>query len=205
MPVLLHLTAEEPFSHLRQDTDEGYDLRLATREDGSAVDATVEARNYFGLRHGLETLSQLFGWNARRRCLQAHQSAEVTGDRPEYHHRGVMVDTSRHFVPLRILAKVVDGMAANKLNHLHWHITDATSFPLELDSVPELARYGAYSEEQTYSPEEVRRLVDYATARGVKVVPELDMPRHAANGWQFGPVQGLGDLALCINELNPRY
>ncbi len=134
---------------------------------------------------------------------QMHRSASIT-DSPSYFHRGIMVDTSRHFVPVPVLARVLDGMAASKMNHFHWHITDAVSFPLYLPSVPQLSRYGAYSPDRVYMPEDVKFLVEYAAARGIKVVPEVDMPRHAANGWQFGPGEGLGDLALCVNEFAPR-
>ncbi len=60
-------------------------------------------------------------------------------DSPVYRFRGLMVDTSRHYQELRILKLIVDGMAASKLNVLHWHIVDADSFPLYLESAPELA------------------------------------------------------------------
>ena len=76
-------------------------------------------------------------------------------------------------------------MSYNKLNVFHWHITDTHSFPLHLKSVPELARYGAYSPEKTYSAKDVADLVNYARVRGVKVMPEFDAPAHVGNGWQF--------------------
>ena len=69
-------------------------------------------------------------------------------------------------------------MSYNKLNVFHWHITDTHSFPLHLKSVPELARYGAYSPEKTYSAKDVADLVNYARVRGVKVMPEFDAPAH---------------------------
>ena len=86
---------------------------------------------------------------------------------------------------MRILRKVVDGLSYNKMNVFHWHITDSHSFPLELpNSIPELAQYGAYSKHKTYSPEQVKELVEYARVRGVKVLPEFDAPAHVGNGWQ---------------------
>jgi hexosaminidase len=62
-----------------------------------------------------------------------------------------------------------------------------------------MSKYGAYSGSEIYSPKDVRDLVLYARLRGVKVVPELDAPAHAGNGWQWGSSEGLGELSLCVN------
>ena len=63
------------------------------------------------------------------------------------------------------MKKIVDGLSYNKMNIFHWHITDTHSFPLKLKSVPELAQYGAYSQEKTYSASDVKELVEYARGR----------------------------------------
>ena len=76
------------------------------------------------------------------------------------------------------MPKVVDSLSFSKMNVFHWHITDTQSFPLNLPSLPEFSRYGAYSSDKVYSPEEVRDLVTYARERGVRVIPELDAPAH---------------------------
>ena len=88
------------------------------------------------------------------------------------------------------------------MNVFHWHITDTHSFPLKLKSVPELAEYGAYSPEKTYSGSDVRELVEYARVRGVKVLPEFDAPAHVGNGWQFAEKNHpeWGKLAVCVNQ-----
>jgi len=88
------------------------------------------------------------------------------------------------------------------LNVFHWHITDTHSFPLELNSIPELAQYGAYSPEKRYSASDVKDLVEYARVRGVKVVPEFDAPAHVGNGWQFAEKNHpeWGKLAVCVNQ-----
>lgn len=104
----------------------------------------------------------------------------------------------------RITSQVLEGMAHNKLNIFHWHMTDSVSFPVQLPQVPELAEYGSYSPEKVYSVQDMTDLVDFAKVRGIKIIPELDTPRHAANGWQFGEITGLGKLGLCINLLNNR-
>jgi len=99
-------------------------------------------------------------------------------DAPRFLHRGLLVDSSRNFLPVQALLKTIEAMAMSKMNVLHWHIVDAPSFPLRLASVPSLAR-GAYSPAHTYSPEDIRKIVEFAAERGVRVLPEIDMPGHA--------------------------
>lgn len=82
-----------------------------------------------------------------------------TSDAPRYSHRGVLLDTARHFLPLGALLRTVDAMAASKLNVLHWHATDSHAFPLLLPSAPQLARLGAYSTKEVYSPAAVASLL----------------------------------------------
>lgn len=110
-------------------------------------------------------------------------------------------------------------MAMNKLNTFHWHFSDTQvkydfdlvqldhhhfhsffqSFPLKLPTVPQLAEYGAYYDDQVYLLEDLVELELHAKLLGIRILPELDTPAHAANGWQFGEIQGLGKLGLCIN------
>lgn len=133
---------------LTLDTDETYNLTIKSGVD--FINVTISGRNYYGARHGLETLSQLISWNNKEGHYQMHKTAEIIDDSPSYRYRGVMVDTARNFMPVEKIKKVIDGMAHNKLNVLHWHISDAVSFPMELKSVPQLAYYGAYSPQQVY-------------------------------------------------------
>ncbi|KFB43109.1 AGAP012453-PA-like protein [Anopheles sinensis] len=86
------------------------------------------------------------------------------------------------------------------MNVLHWHITDTQSFPVVLELVPEASEFGAYSAEAIYTQEDIEDLAQYAKYLGIRIILEFDAPSHAGNGWQWGPLQGLGDLALCINE-----
>lgn len=115
-------------------------------------------------------------------------------DMPRFPHRGLLIDTSRNFLPVESLLQTITAMAASKLNVLHWHIIDAPSFPLDLPSSPSLARLGAYSPHQTYSKEEVLRIVTFAAARGVRVLPELDMPGHS-----FSWSHAVPHLITCAN------
>ena len=165
------------------------------------ITVRIEAQTYFGARHGLETLSQMINYDELTGALITYNRAHVE-DAPEYAHRGLLIDTSRNYFNMDILRNIIDGMSYNKLNVFHWHLTDTHSFPLKLKSVPELAFYGAYSPEKTYSAEDVRGFVEYARVRGVKVVPEFDAPAHVGNGWQFAEKKNpeWGKLAVCVNQ-----
>lgn len=101
-------------------------------------------------------------------------------DRPWKPWRGISLDTARHWLPVTGVYSLLDGMEASKLSVLHWHISDAQSFPLNLTRHPEIAQQGTWSVDKVYSPADVRAIVSYAAARGVRVVPEVDMPAHAA-------------------------
>lgn len=80
----------------------------------------------------------------------------------------------------------MDAMLATKLNVLHWHITDSDSFPIYLPSHPNLTIYGAFSPEETYSQSDVEEIVDYAIARGIIIIPEIDSPAHVTS-WALAP------------------
>ena len=97
-------------------------------------------------------------------------------DRPLYPHRGLMLDTGRTYFPVSDILRTIDAMAANKINVFHWHITDSQSFPIELPSEPQLAEKGAYGEDMRYTVKDVKRIVEFAMSRGVRVVPEIDSP-----------------------------
>ena len=93
-------------------------------------------------------------------------------------------------------------MAANKLNTFHWHITDSHSFPMYLNSLPLMHFYGAYSPDKVYKPEDIREIVEYGRIRGIRVMPEFDAPAHVGNGFQWGELNGLGKLAVCVNQVS---
>ncbi|XP_039435009.1 chitooligosaccharidolytic beta-N-acetylglucosaminidase [Culex pipiens pallens] len=190
------LTAE---TKLKWSTNESYELHIATHED--TVHAKIIAGTVFGARHGLETLSQLTTERSYQdgSCLVILSEAQIT-DSPIYPHRGFLLDTARNFISLRGIKRQLDGMASVKLNVFHWHITDSQSFPLELVSFPQVTRLGAYSAKQIYSQAEVRETFEYARFRGIRVILEFDAPAHAGNGWQWGPSEGYGNLAVCINQ-----
>lgn len=80
-----------------------------------------------------------------------------------------MIDSSRHFQPISMMKKMIDGLMFNKMNVLHWHITDEDSFPMEIGAVPELAQAGAVG--GVYTINDVKGLIQYAKTRGVRLIP----------------------------------
>ena len=184
------------------DVDESYSLSLDSEKDvKNMYKVNIKAKNYFGARHGLETLSQLISYKEEHDSLQMHTFAMIE-DKPMYPHRGIILDTSRNFFSVEILKRVIDGLSYNKMNVFHWHLTDTHSFPLEIKSIPELTEWGAYSKHQIYSQKDIKEIVEYARIRGVKVLPEFDAPAHVGNGWQFAEEKHpeWGRLAVCVNQ-----
>ena len=200
--VYVNVVISSEYAYPSLDTAESYSLTL-NAPVGSVLQVQISAATYQGARHGLETLSQMISWNALTDLYQIHRTAVIALDGPEYPHRGISIDTARNFMPVDYLKRVIDGMSHNKLNVFHWHLTDGQSFPISLPRRPKLAQYGAYSSSMTYSDSDIRDIVAYAELRGIAVIPELDSPAHAGNGWQFGEVDGLGPLALCVNADHP--
>lgn len=161
---------------LNSETDESYRLNITS--NSNQISAQINAETPFGARHALETLSQLMVKitdDKRRTGLVIITKAEIN-DKPFYQHRGLLVDTARHFIPLETIYRILDGMALNKMNVFHWHITDSQSFPLETKRVPQMFWYGAFSSEKVYRQAEINALVKYAKYRGIRVIFELDAP-----------------------------
>jgi hexosaminidase len=155
------------------DTDETYSISV------SANKIKLQARTIFGTLHGLETLKQL---------VQAQDGNYVIPvvdiiDSPRFPWRGFMLDVSRHFMPLPVIYRTLDGMAAVKLNVFHWHLTDDQGFRIESKRFPLLTSKG--SDGLFYTQEEVRAVIAYASARCIRVVPEFDIPGHVTS-WLVG-------------------
>ncbi|KAK4883774.1 hypothetical protein RN001_000045 [Aquatica leii] len=184
---------------LHFDTDESYSLTLKTIKTDLVV--IIKATTFFGARHGFETLSQLIWWDEYTHggTLKVLKGALIN-DSPMFSYRGLMLDTARNFIPVVKIKKVLVGMAANKLNVFHWHITDSQSFPFRSIRVPKMSAFGAYGRDMVYHPDDIKDIVNYALVRGIRVVIEIDTPAHAGNGWNWGPSEGLGELAVCVNE-----
>ncbi|XP_043287716.1 probable beta-hexosaminidase fdl isoform X2 [Venturia canescens] len=199
--LIIYLSAGDAKSaKLALDTDESYKLEVTLK--GKLLEAKIVGRSFYGVRHGLETLSQMIWWDetaGRHGALRILSNARID-DKPMFHYRGLLIDTGRQFFPIEQLKRVLDGMAASKLNTFHWHLTDSQSFPFDSALFPQMARWGAYSGDQVYTPEDVKDLVDYGRVRGVRIIVEIDSPAHAGAGWQWGTEHGFGDLALCVDQ-----
>ncbi len=151
--------------------DEGYQLRIA------AGAATLRAAAPAGLFYGTQTLRQLVmdqldGNNRLRRPL-ALPCLEIV-DKPRYSWRGFMLDCCRHYFPPSFIKSCLDRMALHKLNRFHWHLTEDQAWRIEIAKYPGLTAAAPF-----YSRQEIRDIVDYAAARFITVVPEIEMPGHA--------------------------
>lgn len=166
---------------------------------GDQVTVRISGVTVFGVRHGLETFSQLMTADICDAGVLLVKSARIE-DRPSYKHRGLLLDTARNFIPMPDIKRTIDGMSASKMNVFHWHITDSQSFPLEVPSLPQFTDYGCYGPNFTYSPNDIGEIIWYAKLRGIRVIMEIDAPSHVGNGWNWGPEYGLGDLAVCVNK-----
>ena len=198
----LYITVELTGSKQRlglNTTDEQYTLKVDTVDDSTQI--AISAPTYFGARHALETLSQLIEYDENEEVLMIVDTADIS-DKPAYPYRGILLDTSRNYYSVESLKRVLDAMSQNKLNTFHWHVTDSNSFPIVLKSLPKVAYYGAHSGSQVYTAEDVRELVEYGRIRGIRVLPELDAPAHVAHGWQWGPQENLGNLAVCVDRVS---
>lgn len=153
--------------------DESYTLQVTDRQ------ALLRASTVTGAIRGLETLLQLHGADATGHFLQG---AAIT-DAPRYPWRGLLVDVSRHFQPVSAIEQILDGMAALKLNVLHWHLSEDQGFRVESRTFPRLHELG--SDGQYYRHDEIRHVVAYAADRGIRVVPEFDVPGHTT-AWFVG-------------------
>ncbi|XP_017780356.1 PREDICTED: chitooligosaccharidolytic beta-N-acetylglucosaminidase [Nicrophorus vespilloides] len=185
---------------LNWETDESYELK------SNNLFWKINAATVFGARHGLESLSQLIAaYNAQDKIGLVTVANVHIVDKPFYKHRSLMIDTGRNFLTVETIKRQIDAMASSKLNILHWHITDSQSFPYVSVRVPNLSRFGSFSENQVYNPQDIKELRDYAKIRGIRILMEIDAPSHAGNGWQWGPHKALGNLSVCVNKQPWRY
>ena len=151
------------------DEDESYKLTVA------ASGAQLSAATDVGAMHGMETLLQL----ADMREGACRLPAVTIDDVPRFRWRGLHLDVSRHFETIDVIKRTLDGMAVAKLNVFHWHLSDDQGFRAESKKFPrftEVASDGLF-----YTQEQMKDVVAYARARGIRVVPEFDMPGHTSS------------------------
>jgi hexosaminidase len=153
--------------------DESYHLEV------TPTGALLSASNPLGVLHGLQTFLQLVHSTPDGFAVEA----VTIDDKPRFPWRGLMIDTGRHFMPLDVLRQNLNGMEAVKLNVFHWHLSEDQGFRIESKIFPLLQDKG--SDGLYYTQDEVRGIIDYARDRGIRVVPEFDMPAHATS-WFVG-------------------
>ena len=149
------------------DEDESYTLEVTT------ASVRLHAASTVGALHGMETLLQLTQPTASGYVIRA----ATVQDSPRFRWRGLMIDCARHFEPMDVLKRNIDAIAAVKMNVFHWHLTDDQGFRIESKVYPKLTELG--SDGKFYTQDQVRELVQYARDRGVRVVPEFEMPGHS--------------------------
>jgi len=153
--------------------DESYHLEI------SPTHILLTAPNPLGAMHGLATFLQLV-----RTTPNGFSVPAVTiDDSPRFPWRGLMIDTSRHFMPMQVIEQSLDGMEAVKMNVFHWHISDDQGFRAESKKFPLLQEKG--SDGLYYTQDQIRHVIAYARDRGIRVVPEFDMPCHTTS-WFVG-------------------
>src|SRR5579864_5062102 len=153
--------------------DESYELTVA--DSG----AKLTAPSTLGTLRGLQTFLQLV-----QITPSGFAAPAVTiKDQPRFAWRGMLVDVSRHFIPIDVLKRNIDGMAAVKMNVLHWHLSDDQGFRAESKKFPKLTEAG--SDGMFYTQAEIRDFIAYAHNRGIRVMPEFDMPGHSRS-WFLG-------------------
>lgn len=178
----LHVVVLSASDELQYGIDESY--KLSVPASGKPVYAHLEAQTVYGALHGLQTFSQLCHFNFTTRIIEVPMVPWTVIDQPRFSFRGLLIDTSRHYLPLPVIKNVIDSMAYAKLNVLHWHIVDTQSFPLEIPSYPKLWD-GAYSVSERYTFADAAEIVSYAQRRGINVLGEIDVPGHALS-WGIG-------------------
>ena len=153
--------------------DESYTL------DVSSEGALLKAPTRAGALHGLETFGQLVALGK-----DGFEVAAVhIEDSPRFPWRGLMMDSARHWMPLEVVKRNLDAMAAVKLNVFHWHLSEDQGFRVESKRFPKLHEEG--SDGLFYTQDEISGVVAYARDRGIRVVPEFDIPGHTT-AWLVG-------------------
>ncbi|KAA6459111.1 hypothetical protein DYQ86_17730 [Acidobacteria bacterium AB60] len=181
-PLLLNLQVAGTGAAVQSlDEDESYKLAVTPTQ------ATITAANELGAMHGLETLFQLVNISDGA----CRVPVVTVDDAPRFRWRGLELDVIRHFEPVEMVERTLDGMAIAKLNVFHWHLSDDQGFRAESKKFPKLTSDAAGG--LFYTQDQLREVVAYARARGIRVVPEFDIPGHSSATVLAYPEYGSGE------------
>lgn len=153
--------------------DEAYGIEVSQEK------ILLRSNTDIGAMRGLETILQLIKYSNDKFYIP---SLKIS-DYPRFPWRGLMIDACRHFMPVEAVKRNIDGMAAMKLNVLHWHLSENQGFRVECKTFPKLHELG--SDGDYYTHEQIKEIIQYANERGIRVVPEFDIPGHST-AWFVG-------------------
>ena len=153
--------------------DESYQLEVTPNG------VKLSAPNPLGVIRGLQTFLQLVQNTPQGFAAPAVQIQ----DSPRFPWRGLMLDVCRHWQPIDVVYRTLDGMEAVKMNVFHWHLSENQGFRIESKKFPKLQEMG--SDGNYYTQAQVKEVIEYARDRGIRVVPEFDIPGHTT-AWFVG-------------------
>lgn len=153
--------------------DESYKLTITPHV------VLIESPKDIGAMHGMETLLQMISVDDEGYYFPA---CEIN-DEPRFPWRGLLMDVCRHFMPIDVIKRNLDALAAVKMNVFHWHLSEDQGFRAECKTFPKLQELG--SDGFYYTHEQIKEVIQYAADRGIRVIPEFDMPGHAT-AWFVG-------------------
>ncbi len=163
----------ERIGRLDVGEDESYSLNVSP--DNIVINAPTE----LGVLHALETLLQLFETDGE----EYYFPEVIIEDAPRFPWRGLMLDVCRHFIPIEVIKRNIDAMVAVKMNVLHLHLSEDQGFRIESKIFPRLHQMG--SDGDYFTQLQIKEIIAYAGERGIRVIPEFDMPGHAT-AWFVG-------------------
>lgn len=201
-------------SEIRLDIDASMDGPAGGYKlDISSKTVAVTGKDAAGVYYGTRTLLQLLpppgdaAWNDD--APEKLPALEIS-DQPRFAWRGMMLDVGRHFYPPADVKRFIDWMAFHKLNVFHWHLTEDQGWRIEIKKYPRLTEVGGWrdssppygnrnSDDGTryggfYTQEQIKDIVAYASARHITIVPEIEMPGHAAAAIAAYPQFGNSDI-----------
>lgn len=182
--VLVKMPRNSQCEELPHDNmDEKYQIMIKKQDVQDR--AVIMAESVWGILRGLESFTQLI-YSTKENGYVHQINATIVEDEPRFSFRSVMLDSSRHFLSMKVLLDQLDLMEMNKFNVFHWHLSDDESFPYQSTTYPNMSLYGAYDPvTHVYTPDNVKQIIEEARLRGIRVIPEFDTPGHTKS-WELG-------------------